>query len=176
MQLVCTAAEHPNHSRYRFGHTMMFFRAGFLSVLEDLRDCRLSSILSGLQARGKGRIMRVEFNKLVATREAAIAIQANWRNFMTLKDWPWMDIMYKIKPLLQTAEEMKKMEKMLAEAEETKKELEIEKKKRKANEDTVVLLTQARNDLIIQLKAEEGANEDAEERCHSLMRNKGMAG
>jgi len=59
-----------DHEKYKFGHTMIFFRAGFLGVLEDLRDARLSAILSGLQARGKGRIMRVEFNKLVDRREA----------------------------------------------------------------------------------------------------------
>lgn len=158
--------------KFRFGHTMMFFRAGFLSVLEDLRDFRLSGILSGLQARGKGRIMRVEFNKLVARREATRTMQANWRNYIILKAWPWMDIMFKIKPLLQTAEEMKKMEKMLEEAEETKKELELERKKRKENEEQVVLLTQTKNDLLLQLNAELAANDDVEDRCHSLIKNK----
>merc|ERR1712130_229112 len=139
---------------------------------EDLRDNRLSSILSGLQARGKGRIMRVEFNKLVERREALRTIQANWRNFICLKDWPWMDIMYKIKPLLQTAEEMKKMEKMIEEAEQTKTDLESEKRKRKELEEQVVMLTQAKNDLVIQLNAELHANEDAEDRCDSLIKTK----
>jgi myosin heavy subunit len=161
-----------NHEMYKFGHTMIFFRAGFLGVLEDLRDARLSAILSGLQARGKGRIMRVEFNKLVERREALRTIQANWRNFITLKDWPWMDIMYKIKPLLQTAEEMKKMEKMIEEAEETKKDLDVERKKRKELEEQVVMLTQAKNDLVIQLNAETANNEDAEDRCDSLIKTK----
>merc|ERR1712055_708063 len=128
-----------DHEMYKFGHTMIFFRAGFLGVLEDLRDARLSAILSGLQARGKGRLMRVEFNKLVERREALRCIQSNWRAFNTLKDWPWMDIMYKIKPLLQTAEEMKKM---IEEAEATKLDLEAERKRRKELEEQVVMLTQ----------------------------------
>merc|ERR1712226_769346 len=161
-----------DHEKYKFGHTMIFFRAGFLGVLEDLRDARLSAILSGLQARGKGSLMRVEFNKLVERREALRCIQSNWRAFITLKDWPWMDIMYKIKPLLQTAEEMKKMEKMLAEAEETKKDLETERRRRKELEESVVMLTQAKNDLVIQLAAETNANEDAEDRCDSLIKTK----
>merc|ERR1739848_395982 len=161
-----------DHEKYKFGHTMIFFRAGFLGVLEDLRDARLSAILSGLQARGKGRLMRVEFNKLVERREALRCIQSNWRAFVTLKDWPWMDIMYKIKPLLQTAEEMKKMEKMLAEAEETKKDLETERRRRKELEESVVMLTQAKNDLVIQLAAETSSSEDAEDRCDSLIKTK----
>merc|ERR1711990_610720 len=161
-----------DHEMYKFGHTMIFFRAGFLGVLEDLRDARLSAILSGLQARGKGRLMRVEFNKLVERREALRTIQGNWRCFMTLKEWPWMDIMYKIKPLLQTAEEMKKMEKMLAEAEETKKDLETEKRKRKELEESVVMLTQAKNDLVLQLAAETSSSEDAEDRRDSLIKTK----
>merc|ERR1711962_1037557 len=160
------------HEKYKFGHTMIFFRAGFLGVLEDLRDSRLSAILSGLQARGKGRLMRVEFNKLVERREALRCIQSNWRAFITLKDWPWMDIMYKIKPLLQTAEEMKKMEKMLAEADETKKDLENERRRRKELEESVVMLTQAKNDLVIQLAAETAGSEDAEDRCDALIKTK----
>merc|ERR1712131_412268 len=99
-------------------------------------------------------------------------IQSNWRAFITLKDWPWMDIMYKIKPLLQTAEEMKKMEKMLAEAEETKKDLENERRRRKELEESVVMLTQAKNDLVIQLAAETAGSEDAEDRCDALGKTK----
>ena len=110
--------------KYRFGHTMMFFRAGFLSILEDMRDSRLSSILTGLQARGKGRLARVEFNRLIERRNGLRVIQGNWRMFCALKRWPWMDMIFKIKPLLQTAEDMKKMERLVEEAEETKKELE----------------------------------------------------
>ena len=140
-----------DHEKYRFGHTMIFFRAGFLGVLEDMRDCRLSQILTGLQARGKGRIMRVEFNKLVVRREALRTIQSNWRNFQSLKTWPWMDIMFKIKPLLQTAEEMKKMEKMMEEAEATRQELERERAKRKDLEEQVVMLAQSKSDLVIQV-------------------------
>jgi myosin heavy subunit len=161
-----------DHDKYRFGHTMIFFRAGFLGVMEDLRDNRLSAILSGLQARGKGRLMRVEFNKLVERREALRTVQSNWRNFIKLKSWPWMDIIYKIKPLLQTAEEMKKMERMLEEAEQTKKDLEVERKKRKDLEEQVVMLSQAKNDLVIQLNAEVQSSEDAEDRCDSLIKTK----
>merc|ERR1711931_23730 len=148
-----------DHEKYKFGHTMIFFRAGFLGVLEDLRDSRLSAILSGLQARGKGRLMRVEFNKLVERREALRCIQSNWRAFITLKAWPWMDIMYKIKPLLQTAEEMKK-------------DLETERRRRKELEESVVMLTQAKNDLVIQLAAETAGSEDAEDRCDALIKTK----
>ena len=158
--------------KYRFGHTMMFFRAGFLSVLEDQRDLRLSSILAGLQARGKGRLMRVSFNKLVQKRDALRLIQSNWRNFVQLKQWPWMDIMFKIKPLLQTAEEMKKMEKMLEEAKQTREELEIERNKRKEFEEQLAILGNAKKDLLLQLNAEMAANEDAEDRCIALIKSK----
>ena len=43
---------------------------------------------------------------------------------------------------------MKKMEKMLEEAEETKKDLENERKKRKELEESVVMLTQAKNKIL----------------------------
>ena len=119
-----------------------------------MRDEKLTKILTGLQARGKGRLMRVQFGKLVEKREATRIVQSNWRKFLLLKSWPWMDIMYKIKPLLQTADEMKKMDKLVEEAEETKKELDTEKRKRKELEEQVVMLTQSKNDLVLQLNAE----------------------
>ena len=31
---------------YRFGHTKLFFKAGMIGLLEDLRDERISSILT----------------------------------------------------------------------------------------------------------------------------------
>merc|ERR1719447_269404 len=61
---------------------------------------------------------------------------------------------------------------MLEEAEQTKKDLEVKRKKRKELEESVVMLTQAKNDLVIQLNQETAANEDAEDRCDSLIKAK----
>merc|ERR1719454_379785 len=39
-----------DHDKYRFGHTKVFFRAGFLAVLEELRDTKIANICIGIQS------------------------------------------------------------------------------------------------------------------------------
>ena len=49
---------------YRLGHTKVFFKAGVLGTLEDIRDERLSKIMSNFQARIRGYLIRKNYKKL----------------------------------------------------------------------------------------------------------------
>merc|ERR1712150_74188 len=77
----------------------------------------------------------------------------------------WMKIMYKIKPLLQTAEAAKEMEAL-------KKAFEKESARRKELEESQVGLVQEKNDLVLKLTYGEDTLADAEDRCDQLIRNK----
>lgn len=46
----------------------VFFKAGLLGHLEEMRDERLAKILTMIQARARGRLMRIEFQKIVERR------------------------------------------------------------------------------------------------------------
>lgn len=46
----------------------VFFKAGLLGHLEEMRDERLSKILTLIQARARGKLMRIEFQKIVERR------------------------------------------------------------------------------------------------------------
>ena len=48
--------------------TKVFFKAGLLGQLEEMRDDRLSLIITGIQARSRGLLARVEFQKIVERR------------------------------------------------------------------------------------------------------------
>lgn len=43
-------------------------------------------------------------------RDALLVIQWNLRAFMGVKNWPWMKLYFKIKPLLKSAETEKEMQ------------------------------------------------------------------
>lgn len=45
---------------YRIGLTKIFFKAGILARLEDLRDEALSRILTGFQAKARWYLAKVE--------------------------------------------------------------------------------------------------------------------
>lgn len=57
---------------YRLGHTKVFFKAGVLGMLEDMRDERLSKIFSNFQARIRGYLIRKNYKKLQDQRHEAL--------------------------------------------------------------------------------------------------------
>ncbi|KAM6319736.1 myosin-15 [Podargus strigoides] len=161
-----------DHNQYRFGHTKVFFKAGLLGHLEEMRDERLAKILTMIQARARGRLMRIEFQKIVERRDALLVIQWNIRAFMAVKNWPWMKLFFKIKPLLKSAETEKEMANMKEEFLKLKEALEKSEARRKELEEKQVSLVQEKNDLLLQLQAEQDTLADAEERCDLLIKSK----
>ncbi|XP_074778057.1 myosin-1B [Athene noctua] len=161
-----------DHTQYKFGHTKVFFKAGLLGLLEEMRDEKLTQLITRTQAMCRGFLMRVEFKKMMERRESIFCIQYNIRAFMNVKHWPWMKLFFKIKPLLKSAESEKEMANMKEEFEKTKEELAKSEAKRKELEEKMVSLLQEKNDLQLQVQAEADGLADAEERCDQLIKTK----
>ncbi|NXN56830.1 MYH1B protein, partial [Rynchops niger] len=161
-----------DHTQYKFGHTKVFFKAGLLGLLEEMRDEKLAQLITRTQAMCRGFLMRVEFKKMMERRESIFCIQYNVRSFMNVKHWPWMKLFFKIKPLLKSAESEKEMANMKGEFEKTKEELAKSEAKRKELEEKMVSLLQEKNDLQLQVQAEADGLADAEERCDQLIKTK----
>ncbi|XP_010012066.1 PREDICTED: myosin-3-like, partial [Nestor notabilis] len=161
-----------DHTQYKLGHTKVFFKAGLLGLLEEMRDEKLVQLITRTQAMCRGYLMRLEFKKMVDRRESIFCIQYNVRSFMNVKHWPWMKLFFKIKPLLKSAESEKEMANMKEEFEKTKEELAKSEAKRKELEEKMVKLVQEKNDLQLQVQAEADSLADAEERCDQLIKTK----
>ncbi|XP_027480955.2 myosin-4 [Zalophus californianus] len=161
-----------DHTQYKFGHTKVFFKAGLLGTLEEMRDEKLAQLITRTQAVCRGYLMRVEFKKMMERRESIFCIQYNVRAFMNVKHWPWMKLYFKIKPLLKSAETEKEMATMKEEFEKTKEELAKSEAKRKELEEKMVALMQEKNDLQLQVQSEADGLADAEERCDQLIKTK----
>ncbi|XP_035580465.1 myosin-2 [Zalophus californianus] len=161
-----------DHTQYKFGHTKVFFKAGLLGLLEEMRDDKLAQLITRTQARCRGFLARVEYQKMVERRESIFCIQYNIRAFMNVKHWPWMKLFFKIKPLLKSAETEKEMATMKEEFQKTKDELAKSEAKRKELEEKMVTLLKEKNDLQLQVQAEAEGLADAEERCDQLIKTK----
>ncbi|KAM4692080.1 myosin-1B-like isoform 2-T2 [Rhinophrynus dorsalis] len=161
-----------DHTQYKFGHTKVFFKAGLLGLLEEMRDERLTQLITRTQAMCRGYLMRQEFRKMLERRDSIIKIQYNIRSFMNVKHWPWMKLYFKIKPLLKSAETEKELQNLKEELEKTKEELARSEAKRKEIEERLVSLTQEKNDLLLQVHSENDNLADAEERCEELIKSK----
>uniref|UniRef100_A0A8B9DT96 Myosin heavy chain 2 n=1 Tax=Anser cygnoides TaxID=8845 RepID=A0A8B9DT96_ANSCY len=161
-----------DHNQYRFGHTKVFFKAGLLGLLEEMRDEKLVSLITHTQAMCRGYLMRTEFKKMNERRESIYIIQYNVRAFMNVKHWPWMKLYFKMKPMLKTVESEKEMANMKEEFEKTKEELAKSEAKRKKLEEKMVSLLQEKNDLQLQVQSDSENLADAEERCEGLIKSK----
>ncbi|KAG2460526.1 MYSS protein, partial [Polypterus senegalus] len=161
-----------DHTQYKFGHTKVFFKAGLLGTLEEMRDEKLALLITRTQAVCRGYVMRKEFVKMMERREAIFSIQYNIRSFMNVKHWPWMKLYFKIKPLLKSAESEKEMANMKEEFTKCKEDLAKAEAKRKELEEKMVSLLQEKNDLQLQVQSESEGLADAEERCEGLIKNK----
>ncbi|XP_049554839.1 myosin-7B isoform X3 [Orcinus orca] len=161
-----------DHTQYQFGHTKVFFKAGLLGVLEELRDQRLAKVLTLLQARSRGRLMRLEYQRLLGGRDALFTIQWNIRAFNAVKNWSWMKLFFKMKPLLRSAQAEAELAALRAELRGLRGALATAEAKCQELEETHVSVTQKKNDLALQLQAEQENLADAEERCHLLIKSK----
>merc|ERR1712079_450420 len=86
---------------YRLGHTKVFFRAGKLGQMEEIREDRIGSVLAWLQSGARGKASRMQFKKLQDQKLALYACQRAIRVMMMAKTWKWMQIWLAIKPNLK---------------------------------------------------------------------------
>jgi hypothetical protein len=62
-------------AEYRLGTTKVFFKVGVLGMLEDMRDERLSKIISMFQAHIRGYLIRKAYKKLQDQRSLYLIIK-----------------------------------------------------------------------------------------------------
>ena len=73
-----------------------------------------------------------------------------------MKNWPWMKLYFKIKPLLKSAATEKELAALKEEMSRLKEALDKSEVKRRDVEERQVSLTQEKNDLSLQLQAVRG--------------------
>ncbi len=161
-----------DNDQYKLGHTKVFFRAGVLGNLEDLREERLSKVFTLLQAHCRGFLLRKSYNTLVDQRMALSIIQRNIRKWITLRHWLWWKLYLKIKPLLSIARQEDELKEKEKELEETKTSLDRISKVKQELEEQNVMLLKAKNDLFLQLQSESDRLGEAEEKIEQLVKTK----
>merc|ERR1719270_3376037 len=87
--------------KYRLGHTKVFFRAGILGYMEEVREDRIGSVLSWLQAQARGKASRLVFKKMQDQKLALYCLQRTIRNYRIGKTWLWWTLWLAIKPNLK---------------------------------------------------------------------------
>ncbi|CAB4054204.1 MYH6_7 [Lepeophtheirus salmonis] len=126
-ELICTSKI--DKEKFRVGHTKIFFRAGVLGYLEEVRDDIVLKLVRFLQGQIFGLLARREYSRKKKQREYLKVIQRNFRKYMRLRNWGWFSIIQKTRPLIgmvNIEEEIKVLE---DQAQMAVEEVENEKKR-----------------------------------------------
>merc|ERR1712215_572204 len=102
--------------KYRVGNTKVFFRAGVLGEVEEIRDDYLGRLIGFLQAQIRGWKSRKWFKKAQTQRVNLIVVQRNLRKYMQIRTWLWYGFWQQLKPKLQVGREQKMLEALEAAA------------------------------------------------------------
>merc|ERR1719429_520195 len=86
--------------RYRLGHTLVFFRAGALAYLEELRDELVIKWVRKIQGEVLKRVRGRVYEKKRDQRELIKVGQRNFRKYMAMREWGWFVIIQKTRPLI----------------------------------------------------------------------------
>ncbi|XP_071860551.1 myosin heavy chain isoform X29 [Bombus fervidus] len=157
---------------YRIGHTKVFFRAGVLGQMEELRDERLSKIVSWMQAYIRGYLSRKEYKKLQDQRLALVVVQRNLRKYLQIRTWPWWKLWQKVKPLLNVTRIEDELAALEEKARKAQEAFEKEEKLRKELEEQNTKLVSERNALQRQLDGEKGSLSEYMEKSLKLAAQK----
>merc|ERR1712142_46443 len=124
-----------DENEFRIGLTKVFFRAGIIGELEEMRDERLSKIIAQFQAYCKAHLMRIEYKKMKDRVVGLAVVQRNIRKFFAIRNWPWWKLYILVQPMLSIARAEDAMEnaeanaKKLVDLEEIQTNLINEKEK-----------------------------------------------
>ncbi|KAI6233418.1 Myosin-3 [Aphelenchoides fujianensis] len=147
-----------NDEEFKLGNTKVFFKAGVLARLEDLRDEKLGAIMTMFQQRIRWYLAQADVKRRIQQRAGLLILQRNIRQWCTLRTWPWFVLYGRVRPMLKTGKE--------------KEEIEALEKKIAENEEKASKLQAQKADLDRQVDDLSGRLEDMEDRSADLQRSK----
>ncbi|SCU88056.1 LADA_0E07910g1_1 [Lachancea dasiensis] len=95
-------------SVFKVGNSKLFFKAGVLASLEAKKEDRITSMVTRLNARINGNIMRASTSDKLNKLQAAQVIRAALETYDNSMNDHWFSLYVKIKPLLDSTKEISK--------------------------------------------------------------------
>ncbi|KAK6104848.1 Myosin tail family protein [Brugia pahangi] len=138
---------------FRIGETKVFFKAGVLAHLEDVRDEALKTLLTKLQSQIKWYLGLTDKKRRIQQKAGLLILQRNVRAWCSLRTWEWFKLYTKVRPMLKEgkiAEELEKLQEKLKSLEET---LQKEENLRKNLDDSAKKMETEKAELFEKLEA-----------------------
>merc|ERR1719471_1178417 len=81
------------NDRWRLGHTKVFFRAGTVGMIEEVRDECIEAILNYIQALCRGYLGRIQYKIEIHKRNSIPVMQRNFKKYLFFRDWSWYNLL-----------------------------------------------------------------------------------
>uniref|UniRef100_A0A914HJT9 Myosin-3 n=1 Tax=Globodera rostochiensis TaxID=31243 RepID=A0A914HJT9_GLORO len=153
---------------FKLGNTKVFFKAGVLARLEDLRDAKLSIIMTAFQSRIRWFLAQTDVKRRIQQRAGLLILQRNIRGWCTLRNWDWFKLYGRVRPLLKMGKEQEEMGTLQQKIKELEENLQKEEGNRKELEVQVAKLVEDKNALFLNLEKEKAALQESDERANKL--------
>nr|CAA30855.1 myosin heavy chain 2 [Caenorhabditis elegans] len=157
---------------FRVGLTKVFFKAGIVAHLEDLRDQSLAQLITGLQAQIRWYYQTIERKRRVEKITALKIIQRNIRSWAELRTWVWFKLYGKVKPLVNSGKIEAQYEKLQETVATLKDTVVQEEEKKRQLQEGAERLNKETADLLAQLEASKGSTREVEERMTAMNEQK----
>merc|ERR1719391_1225677 len=86
--------------RYRLGHTVIFFRAGALGMMEECRDKLVNCLIRKLQGEVYKRVLVPRYQQKADQRMLIEVAQRQFKKYMYLRDWGWFVLIQATRPMI----------------------------------------------------------------------------
>merc|ERR1719400_3017002 len=88
--------------KFQYGHTKIFFRAGILGLMEEIRDDCINNLVAMLQGTIRAYYARRIYHRLWAHKMGLLVAQRTIRGYMIGKTWLWWSLWLALKPGLKS--------------------------------------------------------------------------
>merc|ERR1712055_398566 len=86
--------------KYRVGSTKVFFRAGVLGEVEEIRDDVIGAMVCKVQNWVRGYLGRRKYKILQEQRVSLSIVQRTIKKYISMKSWIWFYLWMRVKPLI----------------------------------------------------------------------------
>ena len=142
--------------RYRLGHTMVFFRAGAMAKLEEVRDEIVLRLLRKFQGEVYKYIKRPDFHKRRDQRQLIKVCQSQFKRYISMREWGWYILIQKTRKLIGLPNPEEELRLLGEKAKETydvyMEKVELKKKLEEESQH----IEEEKKALLKQLEAEQG--------------------
>ncbi|KAE9554526.1 hypothetical protein FO519_002282 [Halicephalobus sp. NKZ332] len=157
---------------FQCGLTKVFFKAGVLAHLEELRDEALSVIILKFQRAVRHYLARCEYKRRLDQQIGLKVVQRNVRGWCTLRTWDWFKLFGRVKPLIKGNKKNEEFEALEKRCKDLEDSVAKEEKSRKDVEALNTKIAAEKQQLALLLEQEKEALAESEERSAKLLSQK----